>query len=638
MSFFATATRVLAALPVLAGAAALSARNLPEIPPARVAEIEAWLEAKPSGFVPAFADRPFWEAQAKLPATDALLTEANRRADEPVPELTEELYGEFKRSGRRDTFEKPFAARTERLALFALAQGLTDDGRWLPLIETELAATLDEPSWAAPAHAADLPDWASARTRVDLAASARAWTLATADWLLGDRLKPETRARIRSETRSRVLAPCLERFRAGDQRDYWWMKGTNNWNAVCHAGVTGAALLLDEDRGERAEFAAAFEADTAYFINAYPDDGYCEEGLGYWVYGFGHYIMGAEAIRRATGGHVDLFSQPKVARIAAFSRRWAMTEGIYAAFGDVSLRQTCPAWLHDFVAGRFGAGAPVGVTGFMHRHSLGTQLYVTAFDLSLERKPAEESGTLRLRDWFPDGGALVVRQVSTDAGFSVAMQGGHNARPHNHNDIGSFVVVTHGVPVLSDLGADDYVRDTFGPRRYTSGVMNSFGHPVPVVAGQGQRTGREARGVTVRTEFTDERDVWELDLTSAYDVPKLERLTRTFVFTRAGGGSLEISDHVRFREPQSFGSALILPPKRDWEQTPESGLLVRTDRAALRVRYSTDAPTALVLTTAPIHGIVPDRPAKGTRIGIDFVEPVREATLRMLITPASSDL
>jgi hypothetical protein len=635
MSFLATAMRVLVTLPALTG---LSARSLAEIPPARVAEIASWLEETPSGFVPSFADRSFWAEQAKLPAADTLLAEAKQRAGEPVPELTEELYAEFKRSGRRDTFEKPFAARSERLALFTLAQGLTDDGSWLPLIETELAAILDEPSWAAPAHAADLPDWASARTRVDLAASARAWTLATADGLLGDRLQPETRARIRSETRSRVLAPCLERFRAGDQRDYWWMKGTNNWNAVCHAGVTGAALLLEEDRGERAEFVAAFEADTTYFINAYPDDGYCEEGMGYWVYGFGHYIMGAQAIRRATGGHVDLLDDPKVARIAAFSRRWAMTNGVYAAFGDVSLRQTCPAWLHDFVAGRFGAGAPVGVTGFMHRHPLGTQLYATAFDLSLPRKPAEESGALPLRDWFPEGGALVVRPASADVALSAAMQGGHNARPHNHNDIGSFVVVTHGVPVLSDLGADDYVRDTFGPKRYTSEVMNSFGHPVPMVAGQLQRTGRDARGVTVRTEFTAERDVWELDLTSAYDVPTLERLTRTFVFTRADGGSLEIVDHVRFSEPQTFGSALVLPPKRNWEQTPESGLLVRTDKAALRVSYSTDGPTALVVTSAPVHGIVPDRPAKGTRIGIDLGEPVTEATLRILITPASSDL
>lgn len=607
---------------------------LPAVDPARKAEIASWLETAPSGFTPTFADRAFWGRWADSKPGVALIAEAKAKAAEPVPVLTEALYNEFKRSGGRDTFEKPFAARTERLGLFVYAEGLVDDGSRLPLIETELAAILDEPSWAVPADTADLSDWASGRTRVDLAASARAWSLATVDWLLGDRLRPETRARIRREVRERVLNPCLERIRARDRRDFWWMTATNNWNAVCHAGLIGAALLLDDDRSERAELVAAFEADTAYFIDGYTDDGFCEEGLSYWVYGFGHYVMGTEAIRRATGGRLDLLARPKVARIASFALRWEIANGVYAAFGDAWPEQKCPAWLHDFVAGRFRLGAPVGVTGFVYRHGLGAHLYTTTFDLCLPRPAWAAGAGLPLRDWFPDGGELVARQPVGGSGLSVALQGGHNGQSHNHNDVGSFVVVNAGVPVLTDLGVDAYVRDTFGPKRYTSEVMNSFGHPVPRVAGRLQRTGAEARGVTVRTEFTDERDLWELDMTRVYEAPGLERLTRTFIYTRGMGGRLEVVDRVRFGAPKAFGTALILRPDQTWERTAENRLLIQGKGAAVEVVYEAGWGRVLTTGTAPIHGIVPDMPARGTRIGFDLKEPATEAVIRLTITPA----
>ena len=614
-------------------------KELPKLAPARITQIAGWLAPQPAThFAPPFADRAFWNPWKGRPAGQALIKQADTFAGQPMPELTEDGYNDFARTGQRWKYEKSFGDRTARLRAFVFAEGLVNDGSRLPLIESTLASVLDEPSWSVPAHAYGRKTWRDAYDNVDLAAAARAWDLATTDWLLGDRLKPETRVRIRKEVRARVLTPYIERVRAADRRDFWWMNGSNNWNGVCNSGVVGAALLLCETPAERAEFVAAFEAYAPFFIAGFTDDGLCQEGLGYWIYGFGHHVLGSETIRLATGGKLDLLSGDKVKRIAAFDLRWDVVNGIYPAFGDAWIGVHTAPWLHDFAVLRFGVGKLQGVDDPLQLHVLGSFMYRTLFDLALPRDPVaggkpRVAAPLPLRDWFSDGGALIVRPAVPASGLAAAFDGGNNDQPHNHNDIGSFVVVNDGVLILTDLGADSYVKDTFGPKRYTSDVMNSFGHPVPRVAGQLQKTGADAKALTVRTEFTDARDTWEMDITSAYASPDLIKLTRTFVFTRGGGGRLEIIDHVQFKTPQAFGTAIILRPEQKREDLEGNRFRVSSGGKAVDIACTTDT-GALSTDESPIIGIVPAKGSHGTRIGIDFVEPVQEATLRTIITPS----
>ena len=49
------------------------------------------------------------------------------------------------------------------------------------------------------------------------------------------------------------------------------------------------------------------ELSNPHFIGGFTDDGYCSEGMGYWNYGFGHYIMMGLAVRAATKGKLDIF-------------------------------------------------------------------------------------------------------------------------------------------------------------------------------------------------------------------------------------------------------------------------------------------------------------------------------------------
>ena len=72
--------------------------------------------------------------------------------------------------------------------------------------------------------------------------------------------------------------------------------------------------------------------------------------------------------------------------------------------------------------------------------------------------------------------------------------------------------------------------------RYDSNVLNSFGHPVPRVAGKLQREGRAAEAKVRRADFTDAMDTLVFDIRSCYEVPELKKLDRTFVYSREGNG------------------------------------------------------------------------------------------------------
>jgi hypothetical protein len=215
--------------------------------------------------------------------------------------------------------------------------------------------------------------------------------------------------------------------------------------------------------------------------------------------------------------------------------------------------------------------------------------------------------------------------------LGVALKGGHNAEHHNHNDVGSFVVALAGATPLVDPGSEVYTARTFSGQRYQSGVLNSFGHPVPMVAGKLQKGGRSAAAKVLKTDFTDEADTVVLDLRAAYDVEGLKKLQRTFVFSRKGAGSLAVTDEVEFATPPSFGVALVT--FSDWQTAAESRLTIGEDDEVVQVDIATDAGAFAVEATKVEEDLPGGRVP--VRLGINLSRPVARATVTMTILPAT---
>jgi len=603
--------------------------------PARVAEIAKMLPERPQGAGPTVSDRQAWTAVARARGFSAVVQRAERLAKEPIPDLPDDLYLDYSRTGNRDRYQRVFSARHSRFATLVLAECLEHKGRFLPAIDESLRAILAEKTWVLPAHDGDLGNFKGEVVGIDLSAAATASLLATADYWLAEKLRPETRKLLKSELERRTFKPFEGAVRER-KPTLGWLTTTNNWNAVCLAGVTGAALAGIEDRQRRAFFVASAEKYVQHFLDGFTPDGYCSEGLGYWNYGFGNFMVLAEGIAGATGGKLDLWELPKVRRIAQFGQRIEISPGISPAFADCHIGSRPDVRLMAFVSRRFGFGwkelearglllAPGPTNGLLELGLLG-------FANSASKRPAAAAPREELRDWFADAGILICRPAPGNPGaMGVALKGGHNAEHHNHNDVGSFVVALGGKTPLVDPGSEVYTKRTFSGQRYESKVLNSFGHPVPRVAGRLQQTGRQAAAKVLKTSFTDKADTLVLDISSAYAVKDLKKLQRTFVFSREGSGSLTVTDEVEFASPQPFETALITFDKA--KPGPGDALLVGDGAGAVKVSIAVTGTRPFRLGSESIQEDLPEGRIP-TRLGIELSEPVTKAAITLTITPA----
>ncbi|MGA2060341.1 MAG: hypothetical protein ABSG67_07645, partial [Thermoguttaceae bacterium] len=474
---------------------------------ARVQAYEKMLPKTPRGVGAPVADRETWEALAKQFGGEKTVKEAEKMLKTPLPELTDDLYLDYSRTGNRDRCQEVIFNRQDRASVLALAECFENRGRFLPGIEEVIASICGEKTWVLPAHDGSLRNFKGEVIEIDLNSSCNSWNLATTAYWLGDKLSPNIRKLIADELQRRTFGPFTSLITTG-KPPMWWLTAKMNWNSVCLAGVTGAALTSIESPQRRAFFAASAEKYVQYFIEGFTPDGYCSEGVGYWNYGFGHFVMLAETIKQATGGKVDLLAPKRIRPIALYARRMEILPGVYPAFSDSPVGVKPDPVLMDFLDRRFKLGwkeseksstesdlrsrvrlFKLGIFEFQNVISPPAPSPLAPLPKGEETKPAQP-----LWDWFSDAGILICRpKPGSVHAMGAALKGGHNAENHNHNDVGSFVVALGGGTPLLDPGSEVYTARTFGPNRYASNVINSYGHSVPRVAGTLQVTGREAQ-------------------------------------------------------------------------------------------------------------------------------------------------
>ena len=274
------------------GCFSASSREAESIDAARIREIAAMLPAHPAGFGQPITNRAAWENLAvRRPELNNLIPRAVKLAAQPLQEQSDSLFLEFSKNGNRTRWQKVAAARRERVQIFTLAECLENKGRFLDPLEKTIAALCAERTWVLPAHDARLENFRGETIEIDLGSLGLGVELAAANYLLDGRLSPATRELIRENLERRIFAP----YRAavnGAGKEFWWMRGHNNWNSVCLDGVTGAALAAIGPAEERAWFIAVAEKNIGcYLAGGFTPDGYCVEGLGYWNYGFENFAL-----------------------------------------------------------------------------------------------------------------------------------------------------------------------------------------------------------------------------------------------------------------------------------------------------------------------------------------------------------
>jgi Heparinase II/III-like protein len=604
----------------------MAADSAGQIDPRRADEIAAFMSERPFAFGPPISDRAAWAALGRQRELRTAIAMAEADMDRPLPELSDDLFLEFSRTGNRADYEREYFDRTGRLTPLVIAECIEQHRRFIPAIENLVLALAAQKTWMLPAHDGGLKNFHGEEIDIDLFSSALACDLAEADHLLGDELSARTRRIIQDNLRRRVLDPFRDMV-TGGRPPNWWLTGQNNWNAVCQANVLGAALASLPDRHDRAIFAAAAERDSLNYLRGFASDGFCVEGLGYWNYGFGNYIRLCEMLYQSTAGKVDCFNRPKVGAIAAFPRALEIMPGIYPAYGDVHLDAQPWPPLVDFVDRRFGLpGAASGQSSVLSKSLGGSLAETLMFSCvnSASDRPVVASQAPALRSWFSDAQVLTCRPLpGPEPQMGVSIKGGRNGVSHGHDDLGSFVLVVGDQALLVDPGTEIYTARTFSKNRYQSKVINSFGHNVPTVAGELQISTSRAQVKILERNFAEATSSVSMDLTSAYPAPELKELRRDFLFDHRGE-TLTIQDTAEFSTPQTLGVTFVT--FGHWRRVSATQLLVWQHHRAVEIDLDADG-RDLAITSEEIDEDLPEK-VKPTRIAVQVKIPARWIALK----------
>lgn len=462
---------------------------------------------------------------------------AERALNEPMPSLSFRLYRQFSDTGERKAYEQAYFDRRGRLAAVAMLALDTARPDALQVLEEMLWDVCGEYTWCLPAHLGT-GEVNQVDGNIDLFAAETVHMLAEIVTIHAERLDRLIIERIRSEAERRIFIPLYR-----DQRKYHWQTADHNWSAVCGGCCGMAALLLLKDETTLTESISHTVSCMNAFLSGYGEDGGCAEGIGYWVYGFGYFTYYAEMLCEYSEGELNLLAGSKISAIAAFPLRVHLSGGTFVNYSDSAEQEEIPSGLLSLLVSRIGLQVdlplhiPLLTDDPCHRwaHLLRNVMWSDPAVYGDEGAyaQAERGFIFRNMGWMIAKGSLDSPDTKRTNGaplhVAISIKGGHNDEPHNHNDLGQFIIHCGGENILCDPGAGLYTQAYFAPGRERLFHISSSGHSVPLIEGQEQSSGRQAQAQVIEAKLAEgggELDT-TLDLTSAYSgAASLARYTR----------------------------------------------------------------------------------------------------------------
>ncbi len=114
----------------LASTAPAEAADVYEPAAADLDRVAAMMAPAPGGFGPPAADRAAWSKAAARPEMREAVQRAEDTLGKPLPEMTDDLYLDYSRTGNRDRGQAVFFERRARVSSYALAECLEGKGRF----------------------------------------------------------------------------------------------------------------------------------------------------------------------------------------------------------------------------------------------------------------------------------------------------------------------------------------------------------------------------------------------------------------------------------------------------------------------------------------------------------------------------
>lgn len=479
------------------------------------------------------ADDAFWRDSIPQEMKQSYIEYGEQYQDKAWTALPWTVFAENKITGNRVNYEAVCFEKRRHLAALVMAEIMEGRGRFLNSIIDGIGSFCEETWWGIPAHYGKRIPMQELQ-EVDLFNAETASLIAWTRYMLEkqfDAFSPDLCKRIDSEIEHRILKPALA-------KDYWWKTAGMNWNPwICSNWLT-CVLICEKDESRKAEAIAQIEKATRTFIDAYPEDGGCDEGPGYWDRAAASMF---EVLRLLSDFSGDA---GKIRNMAAYAYRTYIDNDYCVNFADahenkavqqVNIVYPFGLWLNDKTMREFGAylgrsKQVLSQPAMLYDKSgnfptLGRELF---FLRHIRDFIAEKPQEPRLKDvWLPDLQIMTARRGKA----FVAVKGGHNGESHNHNDVGSFIVYMDGKPLFIDPGVGEYTAKTFSNSRYEIWTMQSGYHNLPQINGIDQKDGKDFSAKVVNHK----EGQLTLDIAGAYPADAaVKSWKRTVAATKSG--------------------------------------------------------------------------------------------------------
>jgi hypothetical protein len=527
-----TAIAAAAVIGCLLGWKAFEKASTPEMP--RAEQIEQWLAETREyrGFpalVPRASDKEFWDSVPKP-------------SELPLPNEGEYI---------------PLDVACEQFSHYG-------NKKWLLAMAQEMQYILNDPK-------SNITDLATMETVANLAHA-----LALAE----PRLPPELVEETKRVIRDRGLNPIMDGYRKSQHRSILWNKDqtpwigmSSNWVAVCWAYAVYAALIIEDDK-TAAELIAAAEESMEEYLKTFEEDGYLPAGIRYWNYGFSHYLFLAETLLAATGGEINLYTHPKIAKIAAFPLKWNLNGpeaagsggglGYYPTFRDNN-NPTETAWNAEAIL-KERTLWPHETAGNNLLANSDEKLLVKTARLSAQNTPWPDRKKLPIEIPEGDYKNTIRIQSESDPKLILAVQSSPNDGEHTHLESGAYTLFQASdsengggrawLGITGDQGGPNYSKENQGGEKEREAMTGPWGHPIPEIDGQTQAKRPTKLAKVLSRETTGDSESVLMDMLPAYTVPGLKKLMREIKMDKKTG-EVSVKDSFESTRPMILESPVI---------------------------------------------------------------------------------
>ncbi len=257
------------------------------------------------------------------------------------------------------------------------------------------------------------------------------------DWLYPF-LSEDERRFVRDALATKAFAIYKEGVDLGDANE-WWLRSVNNWCPVIQGGVGIAALATLGEVSEAEWILGQTRKRLHNYLDPFPKDGGCVEGVMYGLYGVSNASLFGTALKRVAGTDDGILDHPGFRQFGSFLRTFTGADNAWVNFSNCQTLIDMTGDLYPLAAYYHDAALDAYLQQYDSRWRKGMSapweiIFRSSAPASLAAPPRE---ALKV---FPETQWAAMRSDTMQLFF----KSGNIGEGHKHADLNAFVMIVNG--------------------------------------------------------------------------------------------------------------------------------------------------------------------------------------------------